>query len=165
MSAEPQLLFQEKEQLRLKLTESDDKVTNLNEDLETVEGKIAEACALRNKKIVDEYLGRTGDTIEGFSQPKTWKMMKRLAPNNTLDPSAAKKDVQGNLVTSSEGLESPYLRTYINRFQPNKPQEKVTDLKDLKDYLLEAQLKCAQNKVTKDWSLKELEKALKSMKN
>ena len=55
MSAEPQLLFQEKEQLRLKLTESDDKVTNLNEDLETVEGKIAEACALRNKKIVDEY--------------------------------------------------------------------------------------------------------------
>ena len=92
-------------------------------------------------------------------------MMKRLAPNNTLDPSAAKKDVQGNLVTSSEGLESPYLRTYINRFQPNKPQEKVTDLKDLKDYLLEAQLKCAQNKVTKDWSLKELEKALKSMKN
>ena len=52
MSAEPQLLFQEKEQLRLKLTESDDKVTNLNEDLETVEGKIAETCAIRNKKIV-----------------------------------------------------------------------------------------------------------------
>ena len=41
----------------------------------------------------------------------------------------------------------------------------MTNLKDLKDYLLEAQLKCAQTKVTKDWSLKELEKALKSMKN
>ena len=165
MSPELQALFQEKEQLKLKIVASDNHDTNLKDALEEVDLKIAEKCALRNKTIVDEFLGRSDDTIEGFSQPKTWKMMKKLSPKNSIEPPAAKKDAQGNLVTSREGLEHLYLRTYIDRLQPNELEENMSDLKDLKSYLLEVQLKCAETKVTRDWSLDELEKALKSMKN
>ena len=64
MSPELQALFQEKEQLKLKIVASDNHDTNLKDALEEVDLKIAEKCALRNKTIVDEFLGRSDDTIE-----------------------------------------------------------------------------------------------------
>ena len=64
--------------------------------------------------MVEEYLGSQDDAIEGFNQPKTWK----LAPKNTFDPPAAKKDRFGNLVTDKKGLEDLYLETRAERTSP-----------------------------------------------
>ena len=58
------------------------------------------------KGIVDEYLGHKKNTFEGFSQAKTWNLMKKLSPKNTIDPTAPKKDEHGNLVTDREALET-----------------------------------------------------------
>ena len=40
-------------------------------DLEETIEKIAEVSAKRNKETVNEYIGKTNDTLEGFSQVKT----------------------------------------------------------------------------------------------
>ena len=65
--------------------------------LDDVCKKIADICAEKNKAIVDEYLRKTDDTIEGYNQTKTWAMKKKLCPKNTADPPCAKKDKNGDI--------------------------------------------------------------------
>ena len=99
------------------------------------------------------------------SQPKTWKLKKRLAPKNTIDPPAAKKDKFGNLVTDKDGLEALYLETYIDRLKPNKIADGLEELKDLKEYLFKLRLKYASQVISEEWSIDDLEKVLKSLKS
>ena len=73
---ELQLLFQEKEFLKSKIArlENENKfeeAQNEENKLDDINKKIADICAERNKAIVDEYLSKTDDTIEGYNQTKT----------------------------------------------------------------------------------------------
>ena len=92
----------------------------VKDDLNDVKEDIAKICCDTNKRIVEDYLGSWNDAIGGFSQPKTWKLKKKLAPKNTFDPPAAKKDKSGNLITDKKGLESLYIDTYKDRLEPTK---------------------------------------------
>ena len=134
-------------------------------DLNDVIEEIAKICCEKNKKIVEDYLGSQSDTIEGFSQPRTWKLKKKLAPKNTIDPPAAKKDKAGNLVTDKEGLEALYIETYMDRLKPNKIADGLEELKDLKEYLFKLRLKYSSKVISEDWKMADLEKVLKSLKN
>ena len=84
-----------------------------------------------------------------------------LSIKNTVDHPTAKKDSCGNLITNRRDLESLYLRTYETRLKPNEILEDLKELKQLK----ESQKQCAKLRRTDDWSMTELEAALKSMKN
>ena len=97
--------------------------------------KIANTCAEKNRDIVNEYIGNSNDVLEGFSQAKTWAMKKKLSPKNTVEPPAAKKDDQGNLITGKEALENLYLKTYKDRLQPNPLDDDLIEQKNLKEYL------------------------------
>ena len=163
-------LFHQKEYLMEALArfENDDKiidVENTKEKLEKVVEDIAIVCCEKNKKIVDDYLASQNDEIEGFSQAKTWKLKKRLAPKNTIDPPAAKKNKFGNLVTDKDALEALYIDTYRERLKPNIISDDLKDLKSLKEYLFNLRFKYASGKITSDWTIEDLEKVLKSLKN
>ena len=163
-------LFHQKEYLMEALArfENDDKiidVENTKEKLDKVVEDIAIVCCEKNKKIVDDYLASQNDEIEGFSQAKTWKLKKRLAPKNTIDPPAAKKDKFGNLVTDKDALEALYIDTYRERLKPNIISDDLKDLKSLKEYLFNLRFKYASGKITSGWTIEDLEKVLKSLKN
>ena len=72
----------------------------------------------------------------------------------------AKRDSQGNLITSSENLKSLYLETYRNRLQHRKINSKFEDLEHLKNELWKQRLLNLKGKVTEPWTLSNLEKAL-----
>ena len=138
---------------------------NVRGDLNDVQEEIAKMCSEANRKIVEGYLGAWNDGIEGFSQPKTWKLRKKLAPKNTFDPPAAKKDKAGNMVTDKEGLETLYVDTYKERLKPNTIGDGLEELQSLKEYLFQLRLKYASQNVSEDWKMSDLEKVLKSLKN
>ena len=115
--------------------------------------------------IVDDYLGRTNDTIEGFNQAKTWGLAKKLCPKNGIDPPCAKKDKHGKLVTDREDLENLYIETYTDRLKPNPVKEPYAEMKSIKEYLFNINHKIAQRTPSKDWDINDLNKALKSFKN
>ena len=54
------------------------------------------------------------DTLEGFSQIKTYSLKNRLCPKNTLDPPSAKRNSDGILVSDQEELKTLYLETYVD---------------------------------------------------
>ena len=106
-------LFKQKEFIKQQLAEFEnldevEKCVEASDKLEKIIEDIAEICASANKKTVDDYLGRNDDPFLGYNQAKTWALTKRLAPKNTLDYPAAKKDSNGTLVTDKSQLEKLY---------------------------------------------------------
>ena len=156
-------LFSQRENLMQEIAkcENDDlieKELDLREKLEEISNKIADACADKNKKIIDEYIGDIDLSSDGFNQLQTWGLKKKLAPRNTIDPPAAKKNDSGQLVTEKQSLENLYLETYRKRLASNPVPEDLSDLVKLKEYLFEIRKKIAQNEVSREWNIQELEK-------
>ena len=94
VNPELEKLFQQKEKLmdslsKFEIEDDDNGIEEAKDQLNAVEEAIAKICCEKNKKTVEEYLGNHDDAIEGFSQPKTWKLKKKLATKNTIDPPAA----------------------------------------------------------------------------
>ena len=161
-------LFLEKERIRSKIAENENFNNvdcSLLEELEQVNEDIAKICADKNKKLVDEYLGKKNDVIEEYGQAKTWALKKKLCPKNVFEAPAAKKDTNGKLVTDRIALEELYSETYKKRLQPNPSTEGLEDLYEAKEYLFRLQMKLAKSQVSADWSFNDLEKALKNCKN
>ena len=92
-------------------------------------------------------------------------MKKKLFPKNSVEAPCAKKDKNGDLVTNKDALEKLYVETYKERLKPNKVREDTNGLKALKEYLFKINYENAKRNKTEDWSLKDLEKSLKSFKN
>ena len=169
-SDELNYLFSQKEELKKAITLYENandsiNVTIAQDDLEKIMEKTGVLCAKKNKKLVEEHLGKTDSSIEGFNQAKTWALKKKLSPKNTLDPPAAKKDQSGKLVTNKEELEKLYLKTYEDRLQPNQIKPSLKSVEYLKEYLFEIRLLLAKNKKSRNWNMDDLNKALKSFKN
>ena len=173
LSANLEALFTEKESLRSRITKLENRenicdylneLFALEEKYEEVVEKISNICALKNNELVDGYLGRTYDTLEGYNQIKTWAMKNRLAPKNTIDPPSAKRDSKGNLVTNRAELESLYLDTYIDRLTPNPIEEEFEEIFELKNMLFEMRIEESKLQITPDWTMKDLEEVLKELK-
>ena len=170
IAPELEILFQDKESIKIKIAENEndefhEEAAVLNNKLVDINEKISKLCAAKNKAIVDEYIGPRSDIFEGFSQAKTWNLMKKLSPKNTIDPPAAKKDNLGELVTDQEALETLYLETYKSRLQPNPVSKDMAELKYLKEYLYDMQINLAKGRTTNDWTIDDLNKALKTLEN
>ena len=160
-------LFIEKEDLKkaIAIYENEDDLNNVTlakVNLEIVVDKIGGMCAEKNRKLVQDHLGKEDNSIEGFSQAKTWALRKKLCPKNTMEPPAAKKDEHGNLVTNKAQLENLYLKTYQERLKPNQIKPSLQEVEYLKEYLFEIRLKLARNISSRNWNMEDLNKALKS---
>ena len=165
-----QLLFQQKESVKAKIAVFEkennfNKIDELYESLDNINENIATICAQKNKMLVNQYLSKTNDTLEGFNQVKTLGLTKKLCPKNTLDPPCAKKNKDGNLVSNKDALEKLYIETYKERLEPNPIREEYSELKSMKEYLFKINHKIAKTTPTKDWTLEDLEKCLKTFKN
>ena len=152
-----ELLFQRKEKKKadiavLENLEHYEEVLKLKDLIDSIDDEISSNCADNNRSLVTEYLEKYDDNHEGFSQVKTWALRKKLAPKSTAKQPAAKKDLEGKLITKREDLEHFYLKTYESRLQHNPVSEDI-------------RYELAKGDVTENWTGGELEKSLKSLKN
>ena len=166
MKPDLEQLFKRKEELKSKLA-----MGNLNEsdilkkELADVEQNIGDMCAERNRVTVEEYLAPYNDADDGLLPIHTWALKKKLAPKNTVEPPTAKIDAHGSLITDKVMLENLYLETYVSRLKPNSVTPDFEELMTLKSTLFEMNYQLAQCHTTEDWTLKDLEQALRSLKN
>ena len=163
-------LFQKKENIKSKLSiaeadENFDVHDELVEELENIMEQISDHCSDKNKQIVENLIGDFDTGLEGFNQIRTWILKKRLAPKNVIDPPAAKKDISGKLITDRNKLKNLYLETYKARLTPNAISDDLEDLKSLKEYLFSIRKRLAEQEISEDWSLSDLENVLKHLKN
>ena len=109
--------------------------------LEENERIINEKFSKMNKEKVEKYIEETETSDGMFSQPKLWKLKKKLLPQ-VQDPPMAKFDGQGNLVTSHQNLKKLYLQTYVDRLTHKVVHTKFLNIFSLKEDLWFLRYKC-----------------------
>ena len=93
-----------------------------------------------------------------------WKLKNQLMPKE-MDPSMAKVDNLGNLITAPEALKNLYLKTYVDRLRHREIMGEYTSNYLKKVELWEMRFEYLKGKTTSDWSAADLSKTLKSLKN
>ena len=148
----------------IKNSESKEAIDAARHKLEEVELRIYKQISEKNVKIVTEHLAKL-DSFDGkFNQLGMWKIKSKLFPRPR-DPPTAKKDEYGNLITAPQALKNLYLSTYRNRLEHRKINERYENLRKLKSDLWELRFESLKLKQTMPWTLSDLEKATKSLKN
>ena len=135
-----------------------------NTKLECLEMKIQKLSSMRNVKIVEDFV-KTLDKNGKFSQSGMWKLRKKLHPSKTIDPPMAKVDTKGNLVTAPNLIRKLYLDTYKNRLSHRQMKSEFLDVFYMKTDLWRRRQKALISNKSPDWTLKDLNKVLKSLKN
>ena len=82
-----------------------------------------------------------------------------------MDPPMAKRGRLGNLITAPEALKNLYLETYVESLRHREIKSGFISNYQKKVELWDMRFEYLKNKVTNDWSDKELTLALKSLKN
>ena len=148
----------------IKNSESKETIEAARHKLEEVELRIYKEISEKNMKLVTEHMAKL-DSFDGkFNQLGMWKIKSKLFPRPK-DPPTAKKDDYGNLITAPQALKDLYLITYKNRLEHRKMNERYENLRKLKSDLWDLRFESLKLKQTIPWTLSDLEKATKSLKN
>merc|ERR1712126_227445 len=127
------------------------------------EEKLSEKIADRNAKIVKEYVDSM--SFDGkFSPIGMWKLKNRLM-SREYDAPMGKFDVIGNLVTVPAALRSLYLDHYQERLKHRKIRDNHIENYEKKVLLWELRYDYLKENKSKDWTVANLELALKSLKS
>ena len=109
-------------------------------------------------------LGGDETELDGSGRLKLWKILKRKSPKNKPSIPIGKKDSKGNLISNHLGLKKLYLKTYKQRLRNRPIQTGFEELQELKMVLFKLRKNLCKNRETEPWEMKNLEKAIKTLK-
>ena len=159
-------MYSEKADLKILLgnTQNIKEKEVIKNKLAMIEAEIIEYEASTNAKVVAEQVEHLDSLGGKFNQNGMWKIKRKLFPRG-VDPPTAKKDEHGNIITEPGALKLLYLNTYKNRLKHRRICERYENIRQLKSELWELRFESLKNKPTKKWTIDELERATKSLKN
>ena len=132
--------------------------------LQECESGICEEVAERNASKIKSNVEELGKDDGNACQSKFWKLKKKLT-NEVSEPPVAKKDDKGNIITAPSSLKNLYTEVYTKRLSKRTCLEKYESLIDLKERLWEIRLDLVSERKTTDWNAKQLDNAIKMLKN
>ena len=153
----------------LKLDGKDDNMKEkINVRIAQIEEEIGDNIANEFKrKLADtiEEIGGEKDAINGAGRNRIWNWIKKKYPKHSNVIPVGKRDRKGNFITNHEGLKHLYLETYLHRLRNRPIRSDFEELKDFKIELFNLRMKIVENCKTAAWTLEDLEKATKKLKN
>ena len=129
-----------------------------------VERKITKLTAIKNAMKIKEHINYLQTKGGSFSQIGLWKLKRKLLPRK-VDPPMGKKDKDGNLITGSEALKSLYIQTYVDRLKHREMKEEFQEMFELKTLLWDERMKSIKRVKSKPWTISDVEKVTKHLKN
>ena len=136
-------------------------------DIEILENKIIEKTEESFAKRIKEALGNFTGEDGGINHYGMWKEMEKVNPNRKKQPQipTALKDKKGNLITNQETIKEFALTAIVQRLRKRPIHPELTNMEKMKLKLSKIRLKKARNRKTPNWNMKEMNKAIQSMKN
>ena len=151
-------------EITLKTTSCKLMKTILTQQIEDLEEEVGTDICDKNAEKVKEHISEI-NTHEGkLSQIGFWKLKSKLCPRAS-DPPMAKKDEHGNLVTAPSQLKHLYAATYKHRLRHREMKAEYKDVFILKNHLWMRRLHNLKQKITHPWTIRNIDKVLKSLKN
>ena len=152
------------------------KLKNITEaSKKQIEDRITQIENQIGAEIVNDYheeivgtiqdLGGDATEIDGSGRQKLWKLLKRKYPKDKPNIPVGKKDRKGNLIYNHLGLKNLYLKTYKQRLRNRPIKDGFEEIKDMKMVLFNLRKKLCKSQDSDPWEMKQLENAIKSLKN
>ena len=159
-------MIEYKTKLSLSLQTSDCKLGQqiTKSEIERIEDEISTVCSNKNANLVRDYIKDLDSSSGNFSHLGMWKLRNKLCQAQS-DPPMAKLDKNGALITEPSLLKKLYLDTYTDRLKNREILPELTDLYEMKCELWRMQEEAMKLNKSKPWSVEDLEKVLKNLKN
>ena len=133
-------------------------------ELDKVNTNLSEMCSEENYKVIKEAC--EGATCEegGMPSGKLCQLKKKLG-GIIAEPPTAMLDEHGNLIKSNNAIEELTIKMYEDRLKSLKIREELRMHKLQRESTCDKRLKEAQENITPDWSMEDLNLVLKQLKN
>jgi hypothetical protein len=137
---------------------------DLEKNLENIEKKISLHSSSKNNENILKHIENLSDGSKNFNINQMWKLRKKLCPKNIEMPSA-KFNEKGRLVNDKSELKKLYQTTYIQRLRHREILPEYQTIFHLKSFLFDLRMMVTSKIKSPDWSMDQLVKVLKSLKN
>ena len=129
---------------------------------------VAYSISCESGSVTREYHMKTVRPLPGiriFGQWPVWKATRRIFPKHKDKTPIALNDHQGNLISEYEAIKKFALESMVERLRKRPVQPGLEKLEKSKIKLCRLRLKRAREGKTTPWSMKQMNIAIRSMKN
>ena len=154
------VLLEKRKKLRLNPPSAQNDV-----DIISIEEDIVAKTEVDYSKKVREALGDIDGEDGRINGNEVWKATRKMFPKFKNQVPTAFKDKKGNLLTGYEAIKKFTLDSIVERLRKRPMLSNLLGLEKNKTKLARLRLKIASKKKTLPWTLKAMEKAIRSMKN
>ena len=141
--------------------------TDNENKIEEIENNIISKTEKNYAQKVFEAIGDITGENGKIKNTGVWKQLNKINPNMKKQQPipVAFKDKMGNLVTSPENIKDHCLKAIINRLRRRPIHPELKNLEKRKIQLANLRLKKAAKRKTPPWNIKQMQMAIKSLKN
>ena len=157
-------LMDEKLKLINEQKKQNDDTGEIQKKIDDIQKILIELTAKKNtEKVLKNFNALNGSDGDSLNSG-VWKVKNKIFPKNQKSLPAAKKDVNGRLVTSKDEIKQLYSDTFSFRLRERPMKSGYEEIQQLTEDLCEERLKLTKNIKAPEWSLEDLEKALSQLK-
>ena len=133
-------------------------------EIEKINKKISNIEAAENRNIIMKNFKFYSENPEKIQMSKMWLLLKKIWPkHNSL--ATAKKNHLGKIISNPKKLKSLLLKEYRERLRSRPVKNEMKDIMIMKQKILNSKMKLASCNKTPDWTIKDLNIALRNLKN
>ena len=134
-------------------------------DLEEIDRKIAELEATEIRSKIMNNFKIYSENPENVSLPKVWKLLKKISPKTNPTLPTAKRNHKGKLISGPKEIKTLLAKEYKNRLRSRPIRPDLKETKQRRQKIFKMKMKIAEDNRGKDWTMKDLDKALADLKN
>ena len=126
--------------------------------------KISELEANDNREKILKHFKRISEDPEKVNLSQMWKNLKKIWPKTGTNLPSAKRNHQGKIITDPHSLKLLLAKEYRERLRSRPIRPDLKQLEVYKKTISDIKMKIASLRKSSDWTISELEKALKCLK-
>ena len=134
------------------------------EEIDKLNGNICEIEASENRDKIMKNFKSFGDTPEKINQQQMWKLNRKLWPKCGGVLPVAKKNHKGKLVSNPKAIKKLLAREYKERLRKRPVRQDFIEMRNRRKKIFKMKMKFAGNRSSPDWTMRDLEAALKNLK-
>ena len=133
--------------------------------VEKLEKTISSMQAEDNYLLIMKNFKRFSDNPENINLQEIWKILKTIGPKHGSTLPIAKKDHKGVLISDPKEIKKLLAKEYRQRLRSRPLRPDLIDLKQRRKDIFKMQMKLAEGTSSKPWIMKDLNNALRDLKN
>ena len=148
---------------RNNLTQIKDSIENEME-IEKINLSISEMEAEERRNEIVKRFKSYSDNPEAINMQQMWKVLKTLWPKCGVTLPTSKRNHQGKIVSGPSAIKKLLAREYKDRLRSRPLRPDLHFLKKRRKIIFKLKMKLAENQRSSDWTLSDLERAIRNLK-